>query len=171
MTLFRKTFSRKQILRAAIPIAGLALIASVVAGRERPSVPAPVEPARQIDARVRASDDLDLDKLFRAEGDDARPVADPFARKNFGPVQAAEAPAQAPAAPPLPFRYVGKMIEDGKLAVFLSRGEESYTVSQGRKQGQKIDAQYRVDKVSQTQVVFTYLPLKTKQTLDIPSVN
>ena len=167
MTIFRKTFSRKQILRAAIPIAGLALIASVVAGRERPSVPAPVEPARQIDARVRASDDLDLDKLFRAEGDDAQPVADPFARKNFGPGQAAEAPAQPPAAPPLPFRYVGKMIEDGKLAVFLSRGDDSYSVHSG----QKIDAQYRVDKVSQTQVVFTYLPLKTKQTLDIPSVN
>ena len=168
MTIRKKAFSRKQILRAAIPIAGLALIASVVAGRERPSVPAPAEPARQIDARVRASDDLDLDKMFRAENDDARPVVDPFARKSFSPEPAAaEAPAQPPAAPPLPFRYVGKMIEDGKLAVFLSRGDDSYSVHSG----QKIDAQYRVDKVSRTQVVFTYLPLKTRQTLDIPSVN
>ena len=174
MMRMKERWSKKGLLRIGAPVAALALIAVVATGRERPSVPAPAEPARQVDARVRVPEDLDLDKLFRAEGDEAaKPAADPFARQSFAAPQAAEAPAQPqrPEAPPLPFRYVGKMIEDGKLAVFLSRGEDSYTVSQGRKHGQKIDAQYRVDKVTENKVVFTYLPLRTKQTLDIPSVN
>jgi hypothetical protein len=76
-----------------------------------------------------------------------------------------------PTAPPLPFRYLGKMIEDGELQVFLARGEESYTLREGQKKGQKVDEQYRVDKVTGNQVTFTYLPLKIQQTLEIPAVN
>jgi hypothetical protein len=34
--------------------------------------------------------------------------------------------------------------------------------------GDKLGADYRLDKVTGTTLVFTYLPLKTKQTLDIP---
>ena len=51
--------------------------------------------------------------------------------------------------------------------MFLARGEDSFSVHGG----QKLDAEYRVDKVSETAVTFTYLPMKTKQTLDIPAVN
>lgn len=168
MKLPRFRFTRRQVLRAALPVAALALIASVVAGRERPAGPI-AELPKQADTRVRPGDDLDIERLFRVENEEKKPLADPFARKSFAPAEQAAAPAAPakPAAPPLPFRYVGKMIEDGKLAVFLSRGEDSYSV----RAGQKIDPQYRVDKVTQTQVVFTYLPLKTKQVLDIPAVN
>jgi hypothetical protein len=96
-------------------------------------------------------------------------VADPFARRSFAPAQGASQAADAttPAAPPLPFAYLGKAIEDGKLEVFLSRGEQSYSV----RAGQKIDGEYRIDKVTQNSVSFTYLPLKTRPTLDIPAVN
>lgn len=167
-------WSKKELLRAAVPVAVLALIASVVAGRERPAGPA-VEPARQAETRIRASEDLDLTNLFRSEVQDPQPAVDPFARRSFGSQQAASDAAAKPASPagppPLPFRYVGKAIEDGKLAVFLQRGEDSYSVSQHGKGGQKLDDEYRVDKVSETKVVFTYLPLKTKQILDIPAVN
>ena len=164
---FPANLSKRQVMRVGLSIAALALIASVVAGRERPAGPA-VEPAKQADTRIRASaDDLDLAPLFRLGGEE-KPVTDPFARRSFGPQQAAEARSpERPAAPPLPFRYVGKMIEDGKLAVFLSRGEDSYSIHAG----QKIAGEYRVDKVTETKVVFTYLPLKTKQILDIPAVN
>lgn len=169
MTLIKRKWSKKELLRIAAPVAALALIASVVAGRERPAGPI-AEPAKQADARVRPSEDLDLSNLFRSESEEQHPTVDPFARRGFGPQQAAAAPAR-PTAPPLPFRYVGKMIEDGKLAVFLSRGEDSYTIKQGQKRGQKIGGEYRVDKVSETKIVFTYLPLKTRQILDIPAVN
>jgi len=97
------------------------------------------------------------------------PANDPFARRSFSPAgqpQQASAP-QAPGAPALPFRYLGKAIEDGKLTVFLMKGNDSYSVQSK----QALDNEYRVDRVTETQVTFTYLPLKQKQTLDIPAVN
>lgn len=173
MKLFRKTVSRKDLLRIGVPVAALALVASVVVGRERPAGPV-VEAAARVQPK-RQAEDLDLTKLFRnEEGQEGRPAVDPFARRSFGPQQqaaAAEKPASPPAAPPLPFRYVGKLIEDGRLQVFLSRGEDSFSVSPAGKRGQKLDHDYRVDQVSETKIVFTYLPLKTKQVLDIPAVN
>jgi hypothetical protein len=101
-----------------------------------------------------------------ADGSAEKPAVDPFARRSFAPK--AEA---APTAPPLPFRYVGKMIEDGRLEVFLARGEESYSVTAGSKRGEKLGTEYRVDKVTENRVTFTYLPLKIQQTLEIPAVN
>lgn len=176
-----KTFFRQKVIaRVGLPVIALALIASVVAGRERPPGTA-LEPAARIDARLQASargdaqeQDLDLSKLERgaeAATADAAPPVDPFARRNFASAQAAPqaagAPPAPPAAPPLPFVYLGKAIEDGKLEIFLGRGEKSYSVSAG----QKIDGEYRVDELTQNSVTFTYLPLKTRQTLDIPAVN
>jgi hypothetical protein len=169
----KRTFSRKEIVRAAAPIAVLALIASVVAGREKPAEPA-AEPAARMDARIRpAEQDLDLSQLFRpAQAEAENHAVDPFARRSFAPkAEAAPHAPQAPAVPPLPFRYVGKMIEDGELQVFLARGEESFSLRGGQKKGQKVDEQYRVDKVTENRVTFTYLPLKTQQTLEIPAVN
>ena len=177
---FPGKFSKKDLARVGLPVIALALIASVVAGRERPSGPA-LEPAARIDARLQASargeaqeQDLDLSQLERgaeAAGADAAPPVDPFARRNFASAQAAAqaaaAPPSPPPAPPLPFVYLGKAIEDGKLEIFLGRGERSYSV----RAGQKIDDEYRVDKLTQNSVSFTYLPSKTRQTLDIPAVN
>jgi hypothetical protein len=176
--LFPGKFSRKDIARVALPVLALGLIASVVTGRERPSTPE-AQPAARIDTRLqagpRAEDlDLDLSKLARSVEETkpaGAPAVDPFARRSFSPAQAApqaaNAPASAPTAPPLPFVYLGKAIEDGKLEIFLSRGEKSYSVHAK----QKLDDEYRIDKVTETSITFTYLPLKTRQTLDIPAVN
>jgi hypothetical protein len=138
----------------------LALLASVVAGREKPSL---VEPAPRVDSRVQLSGELDLSKLERPAPGTA-PGADPFAPKSFAPPpaqQQAAAPAK-PEAPALPFRYLGKLIEDGKLSVFLANGAESITARAGERIGD-----YRVDKVTESEVLFTYLPLKTKQSLPL----
>ena len=132
----------------------LALLASVVAGRERPAM-ALREPA--------APQGIDLSVLERPAPGTA-PEADPFAPKSFAPAQAqqqAAAPAK-PEAPALPFRYLGKMIEDGKLSVFLANGAETVTAARGARIGD-----WRVDKVTENEVQFTYLPLKTKQSLPL----
>src|SRR5262249_36862240 len=94
----------------------------------------------------------------------AVPATDPFAPKSFAPPQAAAQPAAPakPEAPPLPFRYLGKLIEDGKLSVFLANGGESLSVTAGARIGD-----YRVDKVTKSEIQFTYLPLKTKQSLPL----
>jgi len=105
---------------------------------------------------------IDLSQLERAAPGTA-PASDPFAPKSFAPQQAQQAAAPAkPEAPALPFRYLGKLIEDGKLSVFLANGGESLTVTAGSRIGD-----YRVDKVTESEVQFTYLPLKTKQSLPL----
>jgi hypothetical protein len=169
-------FPRRDLLRIAIPVALLALVASVVTGMERPSsAQTGIErPAERIDTRVRPQEsDIDLALLTRESGEAQadtphQPVRDPFAARSFSsPQQQAAAAPVAPTAPPLPYRYIGKAIEDGKLSVFLARGDQSYSV----RAGDKLDGDYRVAKVTQNAVTFVYLPMKTKQTLDIPAVN
>jgi hypothetical protein len=46
------------------------------------------------------------------------------------------------------------------------RGDDSFSLHKG----QHID-DYRVDKISESEVVFTYLPLKTRQELNLSAVN
>ena len=148
----------KPILRHTLT--GLAIVsalASVVAGRERPAAEI-VQPARP----AAAPQDIDIGKLERRAEEAV--AADPFAPRSFAPPQAAAAPRAPEKAgpPPLPFRYLGKMIEDGKLAVFLAQGDESLSVKAGDRIGE-----YRVDAVTESEVRFTYLPMKTKQSLPL----
>lgn len=139
--------------RIAVVIAAVLLAAGVVAGRERPTI----ELVQEHTAPA-ADDGIDLDKLRR--GESAAPKSDPF--KGFAaPKAAANEPAK-PAAPALPFQYFGKLIENGKREVFLLRGEELLSIQAGKTYGE-----YRVDRIADTRISFTYLPLKTKQTLDI----
>jgi hypothetical protein len=154
--------------RPALIVAALALAAGVVAGREKPAVELAAEAPRATQAAVRsealaADTDLDLSVLERRGA--AAPQADLFARRSFAPARARQAPAAAPApsAPPLPFRYIGQLIEDGKLEIILLRGSEHLTVAEPG----ALDAEYRVDALSESSIAFTYLPLNTRQTLDI----
>ena len=169
------SFTKREAFKLAIPVLALVLVASVVTGREKPAAVSP-EPVKRLNAKIEVSDaDLDVERLKRPEREEGRiaTAADPFARRSFAPAQEARAAEAAPPAaaqaPELPFKYLGKVIEDGKLSVFLSRGDDSYSLQSGKRH--KLDDQYRVDKVTETQVVFTYLPMKTQQTLDIPAVN
>ena len=115
---------------------------------------------------------LDLGKLRR------RPTTEPdseaFGPRSFRPAApkapkgaAASAAAMAapppppPQAPPLPFSYVGRLVEDSDTTVFLASGERNLIV----KPGEVIDNTYKVEEVSERAVVLTYLPLSQRQTL------
>lgn len=99
------------------------------------------------------------------------PHADIFPATNWAPppppvVEAPPPPPPQPEAPPLPFRFLGKIEESGRAPVFfLVQGEKVISV----KSGQVIDGTYRVGKVDGQQLHFTYLPLKTPQSLTIGS--
>lgn len=91
--------------------------------------------------------------------------ADPFSKPapNPPPPQEVKAPPPPPApqAPPLPYRHFGMVTgPDGKETVFLTQGSRLLTV----RQGEVVDGQYRVDKISDEEIVFTYLPLEQVQT-------
>lgn len=115
---------------------------------------------------------LQLDKLVRADADE--PEQDPFAGKSWyvppppPPQPKAVQEAPPPTAPPLPFRYMGRMQEeDGQALVYLTQGTRAYSVSQG----DTIDGTYRVDSISPAQVTLVYLPLNIRQRLNIGSAN
>ena len=71
------------------------------------------------------------------------------------------APPSAPVAPPLPFTFMGKYIEDGITQVLLLKGNRLITAVEG----DTIDANYRVQRIDATGIVLLYLPLKTPQIL------
>ncbi|MGH8671146.1 MAG: hypothetical protein ACREUA_03785 [Burkholderiales bacterium] len=104
--------------------------------------------------------DLRLDRLKRQplEGE----VAELFESKSWY-VPPPPPPAPAPVAPPLPFTYLGKFIDEGQTTVFLSRGERNYIV----KAGDTIDSTYKVEEIGVDSMAIIYLPLKSRQTLDI----
>jgi hypothetical protein len=148
--------------RAAAIALVLIAIAGVVAGREKPAIEVvESKPARIQEAAP--APDIDLAKLKRAQAN--APQNDPFAPRSFEPAvrhAVAGAPA-APSAPALPFTYFGKLIENGKTEVFVMRGDELISIAAG----QKIDGEYRVDAITESSIVFTYLPLKTKLSIEL----
>jgi len=144
-----------------ITIGAVVLVVGVVAGRERPTIELIQEKSTQV---ARVDDGIDLEKLRRNEA--TMPQNDPFALKNFGAEPRRAAPpaprVEKPTAPPLPFRYFGKLTEKGKTEVYVMRGDELLAVAAGQNIGE-----YRVDKVSESSIAFTYLPLKMQQTLEL----
>jgi hypothetical protein len=69
-----------------------------------------------------------------------------------------------PVAPPLPFSYMGRFVEDGGKPVFyLVRGDNVYDV----RVGDTLDNTYTVDAMENDQLVFTYKPLNERQALAI----
>jgi len=149
--------------RLAITAAAVILVVGVVAGRERPTLELIQERAPR--ATAAADDGIDLERLQRNEA--GAPQNDPFSRKGLTPERAAPAaavqqPAPKPVAPPLPFKYFGRLIENGKTEVYVMRGEELLTLARGQNIGE-----YRVEEVGDSTIAFTYLPLNTKQTLDL----
>ena len=108
---------------------------------------------------------LELDKLKRGAVDKAEQNL--FVAKSWyilPPPSPEVGKPVAPAAPRLPFAYMGKLQEEsGRLIVYLSKGEQTYSVSQG----DVIDDTYRIDAIESGQIVMTYLPLTVQQTLSI----
>ena len=160
-----KQLPRRNVLFAA---AGTVLAATLVMGREKPTLE--IVESTRVERKAEPSLDLDLSRLDRATIASASQDGDPFAARSFNPkpqpaqqvAAAPQAPA-APEAPPLPFRYIGHMVEDGKTHLFLAFGEEAITA----RIGEKVASQWRVDRITEQEVQLTYLPLKQKQSLPL----
>lgn len=110
---------------------------------------------------------LDLGRVIR----DAEEVAavDVFASKSWVPpppvVALVVAQPVVPVAPALPFRYVGQLEDgDGKVTIYLARGETVHTV----RVGDLLEEQYRLDAMDNGQITLTYLPMNQQQMLAIP---
>ncbi|OGG57069.1 MAG: hypothetical protein A3F84_04550 [Candidatus Handelsmanbacteria bacterium RIFCSPLOWO2_12_FULL_64_10] len=80
------------------------------------------------------------------------------------PRAAATAP-RVPTAPPMPYQFAGKLLQDGRLQVFLAKGESVVAIQEG----DTLDGGYRVESIGETQVTLIYLPLKQKQSIVVSS--
>jgi hypothetical protein len=158
---------------AAIAVAALALLASVVTGREdvREERRPQATTAESVREKSIAQEDLDLERLKRQrkEGD----VQDLFAGRAWNPPPAAAAPVvveppappPVPSAPPLPFKYLGRMADGDRLVVFLERNQAALSA----RVGDRLENDYQLESVAESAVHFVYLPLGTKQILSIPA--
>lgn len=89
-----------------------------------------------------------------------------FARQDWTPPPAPPAPAPPPpppSAPPLPFTFIGKSLQDGVWEIYLARGERTHLV----RENTVIDGMYRVDAIKPPVLTLTYLPLNQVQQLNI----
>lgn len=70
-------------------------------------------------------------------------------------------PPPPPTAPPMPFSFLGRYVEEGVLTILLVKGDRIYPVSEG----EMIENTYRVERLNGGQLELTYLPLNIKQTI------
>jgi hypothetical protein len=83
-----------------------------------------------------------------------------FAARSWQPPPPPPPPPGKPSAPPLPFKYAGKLIEDKTVRVFLTQGNTTTLVAQGDTLGN-----YDIERVTTSSVALLYRPLREKQTL------
>lgn len=95
---------------------------------------------------------------------------DAFAPRSWAPPaakaaarEAANAPPPPPTAPPLPFTYMGRLLSDNQQKVFLTAGDRNLII----REGDTVDAIYRVEKLSDAGVTFLHLPTGIRQELPI----
>ncbi len=89
-----------------------------------------------------------------------------FARQDWTPPPPPPAPAPPPpppTAPPLPFTFIGKSLQDGAWEIYLARGDRTHLV----RENTVIDGTYRVDAIRPPVLTLTYLPLNQVQQLNI----
>lgn len=110
------------------------------------------------------ADDVDaaLPRLWPAAPVVAPVAAAPSSR---APVPLAlPAPAAAPAAPPLAYRFVGRYADAQRLGVILQGPDGQVAVAHV---GETLGSDYRVETIVGNSMVLRYLPLDLPQTLDI----
>ena len=74
-------------------------------------------------------------------------------------------PPPPPQAPPLPFTYLGRLVDGGSTTVFLSEGGRDLAVTTGSTVG----GRWRLDAAGDRALSFTYLPLGQRQSLPLGS--
>ena len=172
--------SRRQWTGAAAILSVGALAAGLVIGREAdPSAPVAsasiAKPDRGARPPQKQSPDLDLallerplsreieEHLFSVPALAPPPIPSAVQPRSSDRVDGTDSVPEKPVAPPLPFRFLGRITDSGTTTVFLAyRGQNL-----GVKKGDEVEKLYRIDQVAEDRLVFVYLPLDERQTLEI----
>jgi len=119
------------------------------------------------------SEALPLEKLVREGLSEA--ASNPFAGRSWDPAPALPRAIPSlgevddkPSAPIVPFRYMGRIKEEGgRPVVFFTQGSQLYAVHEG----EEIDDSHRLERILPTKLVLFHLPSKTKQILNVGSLD
>ena len=150
---------------AATGAAGGAASNSAVASTDANGAPAP---QHWLDLQIhpRVNDD-ELGNLFAKQSwqpDAPKKVLPPQVIEAAQPTRAATTPS---GAPPLPFQFMGRFVEDGKSAYFLQQDGRNVVA----RPGEKIDDNYLLESAANGALQFIYLPLNERQTLAVGDNN
>jgi hypothetical protein len=185
------TLSRALLFKCSLGLAGAALAASFImredepqqaAGTERGAKPNPRAETKVERSGERASLNapLDVSLLNRAPTSELEesvfavakpppPPPPPPAPKTAtvsAPPVAAEPPPK-PSAPPLPFRFLGTMIDRGTTTLFVSQGNQNLSI----RTGDAVAELYRLEQINDAGATFVYIPLQERQTLSMGKRN
>jgi hypothetical protein len=119
-----------------------------VAAAVAAAAPAPAEPAPTLRERFEPQ------------------AADAFAPRNWPPPPPPPPTPEPPMAPPLPFKYLGKVMQEGEVMAFLGQGARTHLARAG-----DTLADYKVEEITTAEMTFVYLPLNEKQRLSFGSAN
>ena len=98
------------------------------------------------------------------EGKDteSKEPSDPFRSRSWY-VPPPPPPPAKPKAPPLPFKYLGSVIDDAQTIVFLNQQGNNLIV----RTGETIGGNYLVEEIANGQMILVYKPLNERQVLSI----
>ena len=125
-------------------------------GRAEPRTVAPATPAERLDLPERRGLARTQSELFGAPPPPPAPVAK---KPQPAPV------AAAPVAPPVPYRFAGKVRKGSEEEVLLSRGDLVFPV----KAGDTVDGLYKIESISGERIELVYLPLGTRDRIVVSS--
>ena len=147
------------VLAAVVVLAGLGPERIKSLGRS--SVASGPQPARGEDAvSVSQSKDQAVPLALPDRPTLGEPSGSLFGAQSWQPsAPKVAATPPAPVAPPLPYRFAGRVQHDGKLQVFLSKGNTVIPV----KEGETLDGNYRVEAIEADRITLLYLPLRSKE--------
>ena len=81
------------------------------------------------------------------------------------PPQVVEAPPPPPVAPPVPYRFAGKVRKGGEEEVLVAKGEFVFPV----KVGDTLDGMYRIESIGNDRIEVVYLPLGSQDRIMVSS--
>lgn len=122
-------------------------------------------PAGKVASTLEVAALIPRETLIPAPGDDPG-ARDLFHALNWAPPPPPPPPPAKPPppmAPPLPYVYLGKKLEDGHWEVYLGRSEEVLIV----REGMALDGTYQVKSINPPTLTLVYLPLKQSQSISI----
>lgn len=93
----------------------------------------------------------------------APPVKKAVKVKPAAPLATSPEPPPPPSAPPIPYTYLGRLVDGAVTTVFLTDRQRNLAV----KVGDVIDNNYRLEQITDSSLTLTYLPLNAQQQLSL----